>query len=125
LAEAPEAGRVQADVVLVNALPVTSEIEARAALGHDRGDRCVRVPGGRGPDAPPLPLRPGLTEIELAPGDPGTIRLRRFAVGEYPLVTEGVPGGSTTLLRIPRDTAARPRRLQVEATQPAVVCRAR
>lgn len=118
LAKAPEAGRAQADVVLVNALPVTIETEA----GIGRGGGCERVPAG-GPDAPTLPLRPGLTKIELAPGEPATIRLRRFAVDEYPLVSEGVPGGSTTLLRIPRDASARPWRLQVEAAEPATVCR--
>jgi hypothetical protein len=122
LARAPEVGRVQADVVLVNALPVTMEVEQGAGREPGGGGRCVRVPGGQGAAAPALPLRPGSTTIELAPGDPGTIRLRRFAVAEYPLVSEGVPGGSTTLLRIPRDTAPRPWRLQVEATQPATVC---
>lgn len=122
LARAAEAGRVQADVVLVNALPVTMEVEKRSGGGPGPGGRCVRVPGGQGSAAPALRLRPGSTTIELAPGGPGTIRLRRFAAGEYPLVSEGVPGGSTTLLRIPRDTAARPWRLQVEAAQPAMVC---
>jgi len=124
LSRAPEAGRVQADIVLVNALPATSEVETGTGP-PTRGNRCARVPGGRGSAAPVLSLRPGTTKIELAPGDPGTIRLRRFAAGEYPLVTEGVPAGSTTLLRIPRDTATRPWRLQVEATQPAAVCRPR
>jgi len=125
LARAPEAGRAQADIVLASALPVTSEIESQAGLGPDRGDRCIRVRGGRGADAPVLILHPGSTKIELASGDPGTIRLRRFAVAEYPLVSEGVPGGSTTLLRIPRDSTTRPWRLRVEATQPTAVCRAR
>ena len=87
-----------------------------------RRGRCVEVPGGAGPDAPALPLRPGVTTVELAPGGPGTIRLRRFAAGEYPLVSEGVAGGSTTLLRIPRDRSTRPWRLQVEATQSVTVC---
>ena len=86
------------------------------------GGRCVRVPGGRALAAPALRLRPGPTTIALAPGGPGAIRLRRFAAGEYPLVSDGVPGGSTTLLRIPRDMAARPWRLQVEAGQAATVC---
>jgi hypothetical protein len=122
LAKAPEAGRVQADVVLVNALPVTMEVEQGAGRGSGSGGRCVRVQGGQGSAAPALPLRPGSTTIELAPGRPGTIRLRRFALDEYPLVSEGVPGGSTTLLRIPRDTATRPWRLQVEAAQPVTVC---
>ncbi|HSS03733.1 MAG TPA: hypothetical protein VLK89_00920 [Solirubrobacterales bacterium] len=118
LTKAAEAGRAQADVVLVNALPVTIETET----GIGGGDGCERVPAG-GPDAPTVPLRPGLTKIELALGEPATIRLRRFAVGEYPLVSEGVPAGSTTLLRIPRDASARPWRLQVEAPEPATVCR--
>ncbi len=118
LASAGEAGRVQADVVLVNALPVTVETEA----GVQGGSSCERVPAG-GPDAPAVPLGPGLTKVVLAPGEPGTIRLRRFAAGEYPLVSEGVPGGSTTLLRIPADASARPWRLQVEAAEPVTVCR--
>lgn len=123
LAKAPEAGRVQADVVLVNALPLTSETVASSGVSAGPDGRCVTVQGGRGAATPALPLRPGLTRIELAPGDPGTIRLRRFAGEEYPLVSEGVPGGSTTLLRIPGDRVARPWRLQVEATQRAAICR--
>jgi hypothetical protein len=121
LVAAPEIGRKQADTVLANALPVTSEVEAGQAPGP-RG-RCVSVPGGAGPGAPALRLRPGLTRIEFPPGGPGTIRLRRFATSEYPLITEGVAGGSTTLLRIPPDSSARPWRLQAEAAQGATVCR--
>jgi len=121
LADAPEAGRKQADIVLANALPVS--IEADAPAGSAAGGRCVRVPGGAGPDTPPLPLRSGATTVELAPGGPGTIRLRRFAVAEYPLVSEGIAGGSTTSLAIPRDRSSRPWLLQVEAAQGARVCR--
>jgi hypothetical protein len=117
LATAPEAGRAQADVVLAHALPLSIE----AASGKAPAGACVAVPGAAA--APPIPLRPGLTTIELGPGGTGTIRLRRFATGEYPLVTEGVAGGSRTQLEIPRDTAARPWRLQVQAAQGATVCR--
>jgi MFS family permease len=120
LADAPETGRKQADIVLANALPVS--IEAGAPAGG-AGGRCVEVPGGAGPGAPPLPLRPGVATVELPPGDPGTIRLRRFAVAEYPLVSEGIAAGSTTRLSIPRDRSARPWLLQVEAAQGATVCR--
>ena len=119
LADAPETGRKQADLVLANALPVSIEVGAPAPSGG----RCVKVPGGAGPGAPPLPLRPGVTAVELPPGDPGTIRLRRFAVAEYPLISEGIAGGSTTRLDIPRDRSARPWLLQVEAAQGATVCR--
>jgi len=121
LADAPEVGRKQADTVLANALPVSSEVEEGEAPGP-RG-HCVSIPGGAGPGAQPLKLSPGLTRIEFPPGGPGTIRLRRFATTEYPLITEGVAGGSTTLLRIPRDSAVRPWRLQAEAAQGATVCR--
>jgi hypothetical protein len=119
LERAAEFGRVQADVVLANALPVSIEIEQGAAR---QAGRCVRLPGDDSGASPPW-LRSGLTKIALPPGEPGTIRLRRFAVAEYPLVTEGVPGGSTILLRIPADGSARPWRLWVEAAQGASVCR--
>jgi hypothetical protein len=122
LANAPEAGRLQADIVLANALPVTIEIKKRAA--HAAGG-CIGIPGSSGSDRPPLPLRPGITEIELAAGRPGTIRLRRFAISEYPLQTEGVPGGSTTLLDITGDGIAKPWYIQIEAAQAATVCRSR
>jgi hypothetical protein len=121
LAEAPEAGRKQADIVLANALPVS--IEAGAPAGSVEGGRCVDVPGAAGSGAPPLPLRPGVTTVELPAGGTGTIRLRRFAVAEYPLVSEGIAGGSTTRLDVPRDRSARPWLLQVEAAQGATVCR--
>ena len=121
LAAAPAAGRAQADVLLANALPVVTEFEAApGAAGEGRG-HCTEVRGG-GAGPPPLRLRPGVTAIELAAGDPGTIRLRRFATRGYPLESE-IGGGTTTLLRIPGDAAARPWRLAVEAAQDARVCR--
>jgi hypothetical protein len=122
LADAPEAGRKQADIVLANALPLGIEPDADAGPAAGAG-HCVEVPAGAGSGAPPLPLRPGVTTVELAPGGPGAIRLRRFATGEYPLVSEGVAGASTTQLYIPRDRAARPWLLRVEAAQGATVCR--
>lgn len=123
LANAPEADREHADVVLAHALPVTIEGDAGGGWTGARRRRCATVRGGAGPDAAPLRLRPGSTRVELRPGGPATIRLRRFATGGYPLVTEGVAGGSTTLLRIPPDAVARPWLLQVEAAQGAAVCR--
>lgn len=119
LATAPEPGRRQADVVLANALPIG--IEAAAAGPPPGSAGCVAVDGAAG--AGPLPLRAGVTTVELAPGPPGAIRLRRFARAEYPLSSEGVAGGSTSRLIIPRDRARRPWLLQVEARQGATVCR--
>ena len=116
LARAPEEGRVQADLVLANALPLGIETTAGASLG--RG--CTKVAGSG--DANPLALRPGTTTIELGPGGSGTVSLRRFATGSYPLATEGVPAGSTTRLYIPRDQSSRPWQLLIQAPQRALVC---
>jgi hypothetical protein len=118
LSAAPEADRKQADLVLANALPLEIEAEAEPA---PRSRRCVAVPGGV--TAPALELGPGTTFVELAPGQPGAIRLRRFASPEYPLSSEGILGGSTTRLVIPADLAPQPWRLRVEASQGARVCR--
>jgi len=120
LADAPEAGRRQADLVLANALPLSIELNAPGAAP---GGRCLEVPGGAAEDGPPLPLRPGVTTVEFGPGAPGTIRLRRFARTGYPLVSEGIVGGSTTRLSVPRDRSARPWLLRAEAAQGATVCR--
>lgn len=116
LARAPEAGRVQADLVLANALPLG--IETTAGAGSGRG--CAKVSGSSA--AAPLPLRPGTTTVELGTGGNGTISLRRFATGSYPLVTEGVPPDSTTRLYIPRDNSPRPWQLLVQAPQGAHLC---
>lgn len=115
LATAPGKGRVQADLVLANALPLGIETTAGAGLG--RG--CTKIAGA---GAAPLALRPGTTTIELGPGGSGTVSLRRFATGSYPLVTEGVPAGSTTRLYIPRDQSSRPWQLLVQAPQGARIC---
>lgn len=118
LAGAPEADREQADIVLANALPLEIEAEATPAPGFNR---CVAVRGGA--TAPALELAPGTTTVELAPGKPGAIRLRRFATAGYPLASEGIAGGSTTRLSVPADAAPQPWRLRVEAAQGATVCR--
>jgi hypothetical protein len=118
LGVAPEEGRVHADLVLANALPLT--IETENGDPPPRG-RCVRVDGAAG--KAPLALRPGVTTIELGPGGEGRVRLRRFAGREYPLDSGAIQPGSTTLLQIPRDRLRRPWRLLVEAGQGARVCR--
>jgi hypothetical protein len=118
LAAAPERGRRQADVVLANALPLTIETNADPA---GRRGGCRRIAGA--PGAPPLPLHPGVTTVELPAGGPGAIRLRRFARAGFPLSTEGVAASSTTRLYVPRDLAPQPWRLLVEAGQGATVCR--
>jgi hypothetical protein len=120
LEEAPEEGRRQADVVLANALPLTASTETGAGIA---GAGCRTIPPGGGPAAG-IPLAPGRHRVILAPGSPGTIGLRRFAVGEFPVNQSEVPGGSVTELRIPPDSVpvAVPWRLRVEAEQPARLC---
>jgi hypothetical protein len=120
LARAPEEGRSQADVVLANALPLAIEPGAPA---KPASGRCVRLPATSEPNATaPLALRSGTTTVELAPGAAGAIRLRRFAVHEYPLSAEGLAAGSTTRIYVPRDRSRRPWLLAVSAPGGATVC---
>jgi hypothetical protein len=122
LEKAPEVGRRWADVVLSQALPLSTESEAGK---FDRGaiDNCTVLQPGT--PAPPegIELSPGLTRIEVAPGPEAKFHLRRFAAAEFPVPTTPAPGESTTLLRIPRDRASQPWWLQVEAQQLVRVCR--
>lgn len=122
LVDAPEPGRRQADVILSQALPISTVAHLGTALGASAHD-CVVLPGGSGEDGRAVRLSPGLTRIEVAPGPHASFALRRFAVGEYPVLVEGAPGGSVTALRIPRDRAEQPWFLRVEAEQAARVCR--
>jgi len=121
LARAPAAGRRQADIVLSQALPLSTKTftgtDSRAA------GRCVLAAGGRRSGRGEVRLGFGATGIEVAPGGHAAFSLRRFASGEYPVPTEGAPGDSTTFLRVPRDGVARPWRLHVVAAQPVRVCR--
>jgi hypothetical protein len=122
LRSAPEEGRRQADIVLAQALPLSTVTHLGEFDPRSNGENCVTV-GGGGSGPSEVSVAAGLTRIELAPGAPAAFSLRRFAVGEYQVVTEGAPGRSTTLMRIPRDSVAQPWHLHVEAQQPARVCR--
>jgi hypothetical protein len=122
LADAPEPGRRQADVILSQALPISTVAHLGTALGAGAHD-CVVLPGGSGEDGRAVRLSSGLTRIGVAPGPHASFALRRFAVGEYPVLTEGAQGDSVTALRIPRDRAEQPWFLRVEAEQAARVCR--
>jgi hypothetical protein len=124
LATAPEAGRRQADIVLAHALRLSTLIERGAYSSRPpAGAECTRFPAGdaQGSD---IPLAPGVNRIEVAPGPPAQISLRRFAASEFPVTTSGAPGDSVVLLRIPRDRAPQRWRLHLEAGQAARVCAA-
>ncbi|HEX2096189.1 MAG TPA: hypothetical protein VHF50_02335 [Solirubrobacterales bacterium] len=123
LAEAPDYARRQADIVLAQALPLSTFTGLGAYQPGGGGENCVSLPAGESASRE-VPLSPGPTRIELAPGPRAEFSLRRFATGEYPVPTEGAPGDSVTVVRIPRDAAPQfPWYLQVDASQPARVCR--
>lgn len=121
LARAPQVARHQADIVLAWALPV-STVTGADGVEHGTGSRCVVLPGGDASRYVEVPLSPGLTTIEPAPGPNADLALRRFAEGEFPALLDPAPGGAVTYLRIPRDLAARPWYLHVEAPQRVRVC---
>lgn len=122
LAAAPDYGRRQADIVLSQALPL-STLSYLGAYDPRAAENCLAVPPGE-PPGRGVRVSPGLTRIELAPGPPAELSLRRFATGEFPVPTEAAPGDSVTVLRVPRDLApGRPWFLRVDASQPARVCR--
>lgn len=119
LAAAPEVYRRQADIVLAKALPVSAS--TRPGAGRSAGAACVVVPSTSG-SSHQLRLSPGVTRVELGPGPPATLSLRRFAVTHFPVRFRDVPGRSVTALRIPADGARRSWWLRIEADRPARVC---
>lgn len=120
LESASAEGRRQADIVLSQALPLSTSTQLGAYDPGAAAENCVTVKDGTPGE---VPVSAGLTRIEVAPGEPAAFSLRRFAEGEFPVVTEGAAGDSTTIMRIPRDTSSRPWYLHVEAAQPVRVCR--
>jgi hypothetical protein len=122
LEAAPEGGRRWADVVLSQALPVAHETAAGFAQQTPAGKECAVLEPG---DAAlkQVKLFPGATTVEVAPGGPSTISLRRFAQAEFPVQLATVEGGTTTTLQVPRDRAPNPWYLHVEVAQLARVCR--
>ena len=81
LAGAPEDGRVQADLVLANALPLAIETGIAPLLAP----KAIASEWPATPPKPPLPLRPGTTTIELlAPVAQARSKLRRFARRRLP-----------------------------------------
>jgi len=121
LARAPQVARHQADVVLAWALPVSTATPGGGVVPAAER-RCVVLAGGGASRYTEVPLSAGLTTIEPAPGPSADLALRRFAEGEFPALLDPAPGGAVTYLRIPRDLAARPWHLHVEASQRARVC---
>jgi hypothetical protein len=122
LAKAPEGARKQADIILGQALPLSTVTRLGGFEPGSAAENCIEVPGG-GTAVPDVTIGPGTTRIEVAPGDRAEFSLGRFAVAEYPVSTEGAPGDSVTVLNVPRDSSRRPWHLHVQAEQEARVCR--
>jgi hypothetical protein len=119
LEAAPEEGRKQADIVLGQALPLSTSTRVGLYRSGGAGKKCVTVTGGKPEE---VKLGSGRTLIEVAPGGAASLSLRRFARGEYPVATDGAAGESRTTLNIPRDEAPQPWYLHVEAPQLVRVC---
>jgi hypothetical protein len=122
LEAAPPHGRRQADIILAQALPLSTEVQLGVYDGAGGGENCLTVTDGQPEE---VRIDPGRTRIEVPPGPAAEFSLRRFAQeGEFPATTAGADGESTTILSVPRDEAPRyPWHLHVEATQPVRVCR--
>ncbi len=119
LEAAPAAGRRQADIVLSQALPISTDTSLGAYAAGADWTGCAEAGGGAPAE---LEVGPGKTRIEVAPGPDAAFNLGRFATGEYPVPTAGAPGDSVTVLDIPADEVGNPWRLQVEASQRVFVC---
>jgi uncharacterized membrane protein len=120
LETAPPEGRNQADIVLAHALPL-STATTLGEYDSAGGENCVAA-GATGREE--VRIDPGKTRIEVAPGTEATLSMRRFASpGEFPVALESAPGGSTTVLTVPRDNATNPWYLHVDADQTVRVCR--
>jgi hypothetical protein len=119
--EAPHYARRWADVVLSQALPLSTFTRRGSYDPAAVAENCIALPAG---DSRELPLSPGVTRIEISPGPSVDFSLRRFSPRGYPVSAAGAPGDSVTLLEVPRDGAPRwPWYLRVEASQAARVCR--
>ncbi len=123
LAAEPAYARKQADIILGQALPLSTLTHLGAYEAGAAERSCTVLPAGSATPQSELRVAAGLTRIELAPGPHARFSLRRFATGEYPVVTEGAPGNSVTDLRIPRDAAPQPWYLHVDAAQEIRICR--
>ncbi|MGD9735442.1 MAG: hypothetical protein AB7V58_07545 [Solirubrobacterales bacterium] len=111
-----------ADLVLSQALPIGHETVPGFAAKAPAGKECATLRPGEAA-AKQVPLAVGANAIEVAPGGPVTISLRRFAEGEFPVQIVAAPGGSTTMLTIPGDRAKKQWFVHVEAAQLVRVCR--
>jgi hypothetical protein len=123
LEKEPAIGRKYADVLLAQMLGITSTNEPGGlAATAPAGAACVTLPGAGASATKEVPLKPGKTTVEIAPGAAPAVALRRFATEEFPVAITGGEGGSTMVVEIPKDHAAQPWVMHVEAEQTTRVC---
>jgi hypothetical protein len=123
LEAAPALGRKYADIVLGQALPLSTETETGSfSPAGSRGGSCLELTPEEAAGTE-TKLKPGVTRIEVAPGPAAEFSLRRFATGEYPVKAKEAAGESTTSLGVPEDRATQPWFLKVEASQLVRICR--
>jgi hypothetical protein len=119
----PEGGREHADLVLAEALPITSSYEpGGVAKSPPAGKACVTLPGGGASAGKQVPLKPGVTTVEVGAGGEPQIALRRFAAEKFPVRISEVPGESVASVKVPEDRADQPWYMHVEAEQTTRVC---
>jgi hypothetical protein len=121
LTNAPSPGPRYADVILAQALPITTDSRSGNFRPNSPTANCQSLSAATASDAE-LRISPGLTKIAMSPGPAASFSLRRFSVGEFPVTTEGAPGNSTFELYIPADSAPQAWFLHVEAQQATRVC---
>jgi hypothetical protein len=118
----PAGAREHADKVLAEALPISSSVEPGGlAPQAPAGVECATLAGGQS-SAKQVQLKPGRTTVEVAPGAPAQIALRRFSAESFPVGVAGGEGGATTVVEIPKDRASQPWYMHVEAAQTTRVC---
>jgi hypothetical protein len=123
LERASPIGRHFADLVLSQALPISVESTPGSFdSSRSAAESCFPLPGGESAQTE-VKIGPGLTRVEVAPGPPATIAMRRFASAEFPVPIAGGEGDSTTVVTVPRDRAKNPWYIHVEASQLTRVCR--
>jgi hypothetical protein len=122
LESAPPIGRHFADIVLSQALPIGHETVPGFDQSARVGEVCATLEAGQAPSKE-VPVEAGKTRVEVAPGPPAAISMRRFAEGEFPAQLGPVEGGTTTTLTVPRDRAKKQWYVHVEAGQLVRVCR--
>jgi hypothetical protein len=118
----PEGGKEHADLVLAEAMGIVGTVEPGGlAAPPPAGAACATLPGGEASVAKEVPLKPGRTTVEVAPGPAPAIGLRRFSSEAFPVLLPG-QGGATTVVNIPSDHASEPWYMHVAASQKARIC---